>query len=424
MDPDLVNLAPESPDSVCGVLRKWLRTLPEPLFSYEFYDAWVALQHHHVNEDLFGDIQNLMFQLHPTHYLVMQRVFRFLHKLASYGAVNRLTASVLGFHWQPCLLWSQHAAAALDAMKVGPDGGMTGSIVTTMIENYDKLFLEDSMWAPPEFDHVLPPTTISNLTSQQMGSFGSAAAASSSPSPSPTNTIISATPHADSVIMSSSSASLSRSDDDSVADGAQSGFSSSSSIPSYANSQQYHHQQQQQQQQTQPQGYPQPAALPTSSATPPPSSSLPPITIPPTAFHFQSTSNSVPVTPITPLVPPSTAQPLARSFAGAPPTSSSSNNTTNSGSPSNASPQFSRTSSSNSLGDSASSARKKQSIIVNGYIQATAICDFADWTDGMLQFSKNEQLYVTQKHDDGWWEGWKRGRRGFFPAQYVVEMTI
>lgn len=68
--------------------------------------------------------------------------------------------------------------------------------------------------------------------------------------------------------------------------------------------------------------------------------------------------------------------------------------------------------------------RRKQPIVVNGYIQATALCDFVDMSDGALPLFKNEQLYITNKHEDGWWEGWKRGRRGFFPAQYVVEMTI
>jgi hypothetical protein len=68
--------------------------------------------------------------------------------------------------------------------------------------------------------------------------------------------------------------------------------------------------------------------------------------------------------------------------------------------------------------------RKKQPVLVNGYTQATTLCDFSDMTDGMLQFFKNEHIYITNKHEDGWWEGWKRGRRGFFPANYVVEIAI
>lgn len=484
-DPLTLNLAFESPDTVCGVLRKWLRSLPEPLFSYEFYDAWMSLQHTQVNEDLFGEIQTVLFQLHPTHYACMQRIFRFLHKLASYGVVNRLTIPVLGFNWQPCLIWSQANATALDPMRVAPDGGIAGSIVATMIEHYDKLFVEETTWVPPEFD--IPPSTASNPPSSAPSAASTPHAtpiaisalngptslngSSSSLPPfsgSPAPTLTSA--QSDPVGVSTSSASISHSDEDDnsssqpgslqppvgvhMANGIATHSESSSGIvvsppigiaqpsSSPANASFVAHYQQQTSQQSTPQGSPQvphPLAggIPSSTSGSPSSqtssttNTLPPISIP-TYGQASGVANSVPVTPITPLPTAAPAQPLARSFAGA--HSTSSNNL-----PTSTSPSLGRTSSSAKMADDASSsprsstnlsattplpARKKQPVVINGYTQGTAICDFTDMSDGMLQFFKNEHIYITFKHEDGWWEGWKRGRRGFFPAQYIVEIAI
>jgi hypothetical protein len=420
-DPETVSLANESPDTVCGVLRKWLRSLPEPLFMYDAYESWIALQHNPVNEDLFGDIQNLMFQLHPTHYLVLQRIIRFLRKLSMYGAVNKLTASALGFNWQPCLLWSQASATALDAMKVGPDGGLAGSIVTTMIEHYDKLFIEDSNWMPPQFDVPAPSSTpVSAPISIQNGA------------------------NYDGSSISASNTSISRSEDEEL--------SHSEGTPLVSTPTQTHsvsHPTSQQQpgtmnaaQQTPPQYgqmqassgsmptsisgspssapgsfLPLPGAATTSAAS---TSTLPPLTIPTYGAHPQ-VSNSMPVTPITPLVAPNNTPPLARSFAAPPTQPTRTTSAPRFDEPSGpASPRLSLP----PANSSPQPGRKKQPALVNGYTQATTLCDFTDMSDGLLQFFKNEHIYVTHKHDDGWWEGWKRGRRGFFPAQYVAEICI
>lgn len=465
-DPDSLVMAFESPETVCGVLRKWLRTLPEPLFGYEFYDQWVALQHHQVTEDLFGEIQTVMFQLHPTHYAVMQRVFRFLHKLASYGAVNRVTPALLGFNWQPCLIWSQANALAIDPMRVSPDGGLAGSIVATMIEHYDKLFVEETTWVPPEFDlSALPPQTpvaqpsttttppaiptngssVAGYTSLT-GSTSSLPPLSGSPGPNANN----GGPE-----VSHSSASLSRSEEEdsspplSANQGTGTPADSAAPIGTAlgASSQPLRQSAFAAASFSTPQGSPStPHALggPSPSSSAPSSGHLgapPSITIPPTTIHGQPasnpTANSVPVTPITPLPSAAPTQPLARSFAGThstssgnlnaqqanhagPPTSLTRTNSQSRTSEDGASPRASTSFSSSPV----TVPRKKQPIIVNGYSQATTLCDFTDMTDGMLQFFKNEHIYITNKHDDGWWEGWKRGRRGFFPAQYVVEIAI
>ncbi|XP_029913863.1 ABI gene family member 3-like [Myripristis murdjan] len=36
-----------------------------------------------------------------------------------------------------------------------------------------------------------------------------------------------------------------------------------------------------------------------------------------------------------------------------------------------------------------------------------------------LSFSEGDVIYLTCRHDNGWWEGVLNGKRGFFPENYV-----
>lgn len=382
-DPESVNLSSESPDTVCGVLRKWLRSLPDPVFSFGAYEQWISLQNHISSSEptLIDELQSVMFQLHPSHYLVMSRILRLLYKLSEYGPVNRLTAQALGITWQPCLLWSQNVG--MDSLRLGADGSVVGSIVSFMIEHYTQLFLEDSSWAPPPFDTpALAPVSVSHVPSNSDAAYGYGQQQQYQQTSNPAQPLSSS--HDD--------------DDNSASFETLPHSNSSASNQSGSGSQSYQ--------------------TSSSYSSNPAANQLPPITIPPTTVQRTGSTNSLPVTPSTPLATPNPQQPLARSFAGQPASTS--------GSPSQQQPgSLSRSNSGSQFGSPAPStppaAAVKQPLVINGYVQATSIADFTDMTDGMLQFFKNEQIYVTLKHDDGWWEGWKRGRRGFFPAQYVVE---
>lgn len=36
-----------------------------------------------------------------------------------------------------------------------------------------------------------------------------------------------------------------------------------------------------------------------------------------------------------------------------------------------------------------------------------------------LSFTEGDIIYLTQRHDDGWYQGVLNGRQGFFPENYV-----
>jgi hypothetical protein len=85
---------------------------------------------------------------------------------------------------------------------------------------------------------------------------------------------------------------------------------------------------------------------------------------------------------------------------------------------------FSGASSSSTSGGSASPSAGKQLLIINGYTQGIVIADFVDQSEGLLSLMRGEPVWVTRKHPDGWYEGWKNGKRGFFPGTYISETTV
>ncbi|KAI8088827.1 SH3 domain-containing protein [Halteromyces radiatus] len=40
-----------------------------------------------------------------------------------------------------------------------------------------------------------------------------------------------------------------------------------------------------------------------------------------------------------------------------------------------------------------------------------------------LSFGQGDIIHVLAKLESGWWDGWCNGRRGWFPSNYVEEIT-
>lgn len=49
------------------------------------------------------------------------------------------------------------------------------------------------------------------------------------------------------------------------------------------------------------------------------------------------------------------------------------------------------------------------------------IFDFVAENEGELNLKLGDTLTVTNRFDDGWWEGECKGQRGLFPSNYVAK---
>merc|ERR1712055_574801 len=52
-----------------------------------------------------------------------------------------------------------------------------------------------------------------------------------------------------------------------------------------------------------------------------------------------------------------------------------------------------------------------------------AVFKFKGTNNDQLKFKKGDIITITQKEDGGWWEGTLDGKTGWFPSNYVEELS-
>jgi len=122
--------------SVAGVLKLWIRELPEPLLTYDLYDKFLELLK--VEGDARIDMcQELMFEL-PRHYrFAVQYLLKYLNFVCKFADVNKMNAKNLSIVFGPNLLYSE-TADPFDCSHFDE----VYSIIEFMIANYDAIFSE------------------------------------------------------------------------------------------------------------------------------------------------------------------------------------------------------------------------------------------------------------------------------------------
>jgi hypothetical protein len=106
-------LGGEDPVCVAGVLKWFLRQLPEPLLSYELYEPLVAAAK---ADSLPDSLLPLLRRLPPQHVHVLQRVLHLLARVAAEPR-NKMTATNLGVVFGPTLLYPAEALRQSDPMR-------------------------------------------------------------------------------------------------------------------------------------------------------------------------------------------------------------------------------------------------------------------------------------------------------------------
>jgi len=48
---------------------------------------------------------------------------------------------------------------------------------------------------------------------------------------------------------------------------------------------------------------------------------------------------------------------------------------------------------------------------------------FAGENEGEVSFNQNDIIFVTKKHEDGWWEGYTQSKSGVFPSNYTIPFS-
>jgi len=120
---------------VAGLLKTFIRELPDPLCTTHLYNNWVTcmnIQSH----DILQNIKNIIQQLPRTNHEMMRSLFKLLHEIALHKDTNKMVPGNLSVCWAPNI-FSNSADSALLHSPI--------PLTTFMIEHTEELFIRT--WA-------------------------------------------------------------------------------------------------------------------------------------------------------------------------------------------------------------------------------------------------------------------------------------
>jgi len=115
---------------VAGLLKTFIRELPDPLCTSQLYPTWVTCMS--VNSDTLQNIKIIIQQLPRTNLEMMRSLFKLLHDIALHKDQNKMVPSNLSVCWAPNIFQDTSAQALLHSPI---------PLVTFMIEHTEELFI-------------------------------------------------------------------------------------------------------------------------------------------------------------------------------------------------------------------------------------------------------------------------------------------
>lgn len=131
-----------SPHSVAGLLKAWLRELPEPLLTFQMFDVWMHVATKTIlrtPDKAVPSVKKKLAQLPIINVAVLAELFRFLKRIADQSAKNLMTAENVGVVIGPNILSKENQDALTSAM-VMPAGI---SLAAYFVKNAEQLFSDD-----------------------------------------------------------------------------------------------------------------------------------------------------------------------------------------------------------------------------------------------------------------------------------------
>lgn len=101
------------PHNVAGVLKSYLRSLPEPLLTYELYNEWMEAARMPDHDTQLQSLWRVVNSLPTTNYNNLRYVIKFLSKLSQNSKMNKMSSQNIAIVMGPNLIWSPVEETAL-----------------------------------------------------------------------------------------------------------------------------------------------------------------------------------------------------------------------------------------------------------------------------------------------------------------------
>ncbi|XP_075466295.1 unconventional myosin-IXb-like [Ascaphus truei] len=103
-DPSSVKLDNYPIHAITGILKQWLRELPEPLMTFAQYNEFLQAVELPGKQEQLCAIYKVLGQLPQAHYNTLERLIFHLVKVAVMEDANRMSPNSLAIIFAPCLL--------------------------------------------------------------------------------------------------------------------------------------------------------------------------------------------------------------------------------------------------------------------------------------------------------------------------------
>ncbi|KAG8196175.1 hypothetical protein JTE90_007904 [Oedothorax gibbosus] len=184
------------PHNVAGILKLYLRTLPEPLLTYHLYDQWMEAAVEPDHDTRLKALWSVVNSLPETHFKNLRYLIKFLSRLCQNSDLNKMSIQNVAIVIGPNLIWPPVEECALGMNMTATN--LHSSIVDTLITYCDWFFPGECEFyvsaptSPRRLDGIygsqlsLSTTRLSNGgTDSALDSMSSSPANSSPKSPSP-----------------------------------------------------------------------------------------------------------------------------------------------------------------------------------------------------------------------------------------------
>jgi len=137
------SLSGHSIHGVGGLLKLWLRELPDPVIHFSLYEKLLQLERNSeafvgMNDKLKSEITTLLQSLGPS-YATLEYIIRFLSTLCKNAAVNKMTASNIAIVFGPNLLRPE-----VESLETALNCPIVNHVIQRFVEFADQLFPEKS----------------------------------------------------------------------------------------------------------------------------------------------------------------------------------------------------------------------------------------------------------------------------------------
>ncbi|MGH0156642.1 UNVERIFIED_CONTAM: hypothetical protein FKN15_032294 [Acipenser sinensis] len=116
-DPTAVNLEEYPIHAVTGILKQWLRELPDPLMTFTYYNDFLHAVEMPGKQEQLQAIYRILEQLPQANYNTLERLVFHLVRVAKEEPHNRMTPNALAIVYAPCILRCPDNADPLTSMK-------------------------------------------------------------------------------------------------------------------------------------------------------------------------------------------------------------------------------------------------------------------------------------------------------------------